>query len=411
MKQKLYTFLIALAALAVGVSASAQTYYGVSIFETKITSANFNAVTGPGILAGTISFNNSTKTLTLNNVTISGAKLYTNAISAEVPITIKLIGTSNITATTNSASEGDVAVYFNNEGVNTITGTGTLNIINQSIYTGLLCDRGTLNITGGCTVKTEGGHSGVTAKKLTVDNSTLHAKGKTYSSVWCTESLSLVGAVTASPQRTSYSESKQGIIYNETKELVVDEWVEIKPGVHYNIRVAGIRVTSVNASGITGTGITGTVSFNPTSNTLKLSSATIDYEKDYGISSTRNDLKIELVGTNKINTSMSGIYLGSSATIMGAGSLSINSGYAGIGIYNTMTQLQLQGGCTVIVESSKYSAIYGLGLNNKLIIDNATLRAKGHTTCIRDIAELNLTGCEIITPQGAYFDYGLKGVE
>lgn len=123
MKQKLYTLLIALAALAVGASATAQiTKYNIWVAGTQVTSANAKDITAaigdPAKATGTITYNAATKTLTLNNAKITSDG---DGIQCYIRTTIRLEGASAVTGT---GSNG--ILFYMAPG--TITGSGSLEV-------------------------------------------------------------------------------------------------------------------------------------------------------------------------------------------------------------------------------------------------------------------------------------------
>ena len=69
MKRLPLLLLAALAATALGVQAA--TKYEINVGGVEVTSSNASNVTGGDIKSGTVTYNSSTKTLTLTNVTIT----------------------------------------------------------------------------------------------------------------------------------------------------------------------------------------------------------------------------------------------------------------------------------------------------------------------------------------------------
>lgn len=116
----------------------------------EVTSDNKDNVTGGDISSGTVTYNPTTKTLTLTNVTISrsgssdravhnrscegltivlaGACTFTGSgcstLYFQKSTTLNVTGSSSVTCT----SSGDDAIYMNNSGTLTISGTGTLSL-------------------------------------------------------------------------------------------------------------------------------------------------------------------------------------------------------------------------------------------------------------------------------------------
>ena len=100
--------------LLAGLAAQAATNYGIKVAGVNVTSDNASGVTGTNI-SGSVTYNNSTKTLTMTNVTInltSGSEraLLNTGCSG---LTVKFVGTCTL-KTTNKApirSECDTYLY------------------------------------------------------------------------------------------------------------------------------------------------------------------------------------------------------------------------------------------------------------------------------------------------------------
>ena len=110
--KKLYSLLMIV--LLAGLAAQAATNYGIKVAGVNVTSDNASGVTGTNI-SGSVTYNNSTKTLTMTNVTInltSGSEraLLNTGCSG---LTVKFVGTCTL-KTTNKApirSECDTYLY------------------------------------------------------------------------------------------------------------------------------------------------------------------------------------------------------------------------------------------------------------------------------------------------------------
>lgn len=140
-----------LALLAIVIQSSAATY-DLWVAGTQVTDNNKNNILGNG----TVEYNSDTKTLTFIDATIDVAdfcvKNYMNGV------TIRFLGTNSLTATNKN-----VAIYSDTEGVLTLTGSGsvTLNGFNAVIVHGTL-----LKIEGGLqlTAKSDPGAAIVTSE-------------------------------------------------------------------------------------------------------------------------------------------------------------------------------------------------------------------------------------------------------
>ena len=134
-------------------SIHAADYYGFKICDVKVTSDNYKKINSsnfPGV-SGTVSYDPDSKTLTLNNVTIS-APSGKSAVQNESRggLLIKCIGTNSITSTGASAIRHD---YKGSMAIEVASGTTTINggkegiwiVNNKDYYFGIL-GSGTLNI-------------------------------------------------------------------------------------------------------------------------------------------------------------------------------------------------------------------------------------------------------------------------
>ncbi len=113
-----YTGLVASNPTSTSVLISPPTSYDITIAGVAVTNANASAITGTGI-TGTVSYDATTNTLTLNGATIDGSGGIT--YNGSSLLTIALNG-SNSVSTTNAA--GTVAFYLNGGTIKFIKATG-----------------------------------------------------------------------------------------------------------------------------------------------------------------------------------------------------------------------------------------------------------------------------------------------
>ena len=145
--------LLSIMALA-AVFAQAATKYEINVGGVEVTSDNASNVTGGAITklssSGKVSYNSSTKTLTLTDISISRSGSSDRAIHNRECEGLKIVldGTCRFSgsaastlyfqksttlevngdATVTCTSSGDDAIYFNNSGTLSIKGSGTLNL-------------------------------------------------------------------------------------------------------------------------------------------------------------------------------------------------------------------------------------------------------------------------------------------
>ena len=176
------------------------TTYDLKIAGVRVTSANCSDLSVIDSVSGTVKYDPSTKTLTLQNATIQ-----TNAYSAIVSnidgLTIKVIGTNNLTST----------MAFHNTA--TITGGGTLNVVEIQDYSAIHVNKINLTIDG-CTVNAKGkwGIAGdyPSSATLTIKNSTVTAEG-TAGSITDFVSLTLDGCAITQPAGAAFDASLHAV--------------------------------------------------------------------------------------------------------------------------------------------------------------------------------------------------------
>ena len=169
-KNVFYYYILILVAVLWHTQARAADYY-VEVGEVHITSDNYKNISAaggfPAVKKGKITFDNSTRTLTLNNVLIKPAEgkrgiyVFIDYEWKERPLIIKLIGRNVIEATKESSvSTNSIPIV--------ITGSGSLIASgNVSISSGKQ-----LTIQGGCTIEAK---SPIWADTITINDAQVHA--------------------------------------------------------------------------------------------------------------------------------------------------------------------------------------------------------------------------------------------
>lgn len=181
----------------------------------------------------------------------------------------------------------------------------------------------------------------------------------------------------------------------------------------YNLWINGTQVNSENCSnlkvisGVSGT----TVSYNPTSKTLTLSSATITNSSAGGIRSEISGLTIKVIGTNNVTVTAGNNYalqFMQNATITGTGTLNAESS-AGTGCFvYTGKTLTINGGVKVKFTGATYG-ILGYSTTSRLIISGASTKLTARGVSQGSYYQLPTTmndGLAITSPAGAYFNNG-----
>lgn len=170
-KRRLFSLLVTIC-LVIGLmpmtAFAVPTFYGLWVGGVKVTSENAGNITGEGIEEGTVIYDNSTKTLILNNATIIGyssdgyqtntdsAGIYTLVSSFSGDLTIKLIGENWIVGALHGNDESSYGIYNGADGKLKFEGSGKLNVSSASgsgwsiaIYSP---DGGNIEVGAGCTI-------------------------------------------------------------------------------------------------------------------------------------------------------------------------------------------------------------------------------------------------------------------
>ena len=171
MKTKMFYYYILILAAAIWQTQARAADYYVEIGEVHITSDNYKNISAaggfPAVKKGKITFDNSTRTLTLNNVLITpdegkrGIYVFIDYEWKNRPLIIKLIG-HNVIEATKESSVGTNSIPI------VMTGSGSLIVSgNVSISSGKQ-----LTIQGGCTIEAK---SPIWADTITINDAQVHA--------------------------------------------------------------------------------------------------------------------------------------------------------------------------------------------------------------------------------------------
>lgn len=238
---------------------TATTNYGIWVGGIEVTSENASSVTG-SCISGTVAYDATTKTLTLNNATITETNSYGFAIyRSSGDLKIDLIGSSSINISSVTNVDGDcfgIVVQDGKLSIQSSTTGGSLSIVSTATVrtsgnssrnnVGILA-RGELTIEG-CTVAVTAGSAdayysichGIEAIGLSINNAAVTANGGTWlssSGINISYGINVIGGslsienstVTANGGSSTYSES-------------------------YGIRTASNVNTTISASTVTATG-------------------------------------------------------------------------------------------------------------------------------------------------------------
>ena len=202
MKQKLL-FTMMLAFLAACFSTQAQSLY---VAGQEVTSTG--NVTGSWLEGGSVYYDASTKTLTLDNAVIGATGGKAGITSYIYGLTIQVTGTCNVTNNGNAAG-----ILINSPA--TITGGGTLKSVSSNDC-GIFMNKTSLTISD-CTVDAKGkwgiaGYDGTSGEHLTISNATVTAQGDGSHGTLCDlASLTLNGCNITQPAGAAYDESLHAV--------------------------------------------------------------------------------------------------------------------------------------------------------------------------------------------------------
>ena len=375
--------------------------YDLWIDGVRVTSANCSDLTFiPGVY-GNVSYDPTTKTLTLEDASIEG-RAQLQGIQSREELTCVVKGKVSITSNSNSCAMelyGDVI----------IKGNGQLTLKSSKsngIYTvaDLLIE--------GCTVYAEGkwgiaGDDGSSGGSLTIRNASVTAKGSTEGSIRDFANFTLEGCEITKPAGAVWNASKYAVC-DASGNVITDEVVITPvPVEEYGLEIAGVKVTSANCSDLSAIpGVKGKVTYDPATKTLTLEDASIDVGELYNGIWSRDELTCVVKGKVSITSYMGAMVFFKNTIIKGNGQLTLKSSKA-FGIY-TGAALLIDG-CTVRAEG--VWGILGPEIkDSSLTIKNATVTAKGTDGSIGFFTNFTLEGCEITKPAGAVWNASKRAV-
>ena len=392
--------------------------YGITFGEDApgkmITSGNYTDISAANgfdaIESGTVTFDPETYTLTLKDAVITAPLRY-NKEESDIDVAefiLNLEGSNQITS-----RRASIALAY---GDATIKGSGSLKCNSEKdcgIYV-----VGNHNFKISCTglIDAEGrwGIAGPTDREgyLRFVNANVKAKGSD-ASICDLAKIELSGCEIVSPIGAYIENGAVKLDGSDCKEEVV-----IKPIVNYGITFGedapGKMITSGNYTDISAANgfdaiESGTVTFDPETYTLTLKDAVITAPLRYNKEESDIDVAefiLNLEGSNQITSRRASIALAyGDATIKGSGSLKCNS-EKDCGIY-VVGNHNFKISCTGLIDAEGRWGIAGpTDREGYLRFVNANVKAKGSDASICDLAKIELSGCEIVSPIGAYIENG-----
>lgn|GEM_PF-2138936 len=388
-------------------------YYTVKICGVKITDENKDDLTViPGV-SGTVSFKPGTKTLKLKdavvetegtgilnesadglNIEVEGdCKINTggDCISFEIPSNIKGASETEMgSLTLNSAKASALLV---NTAPNAFGWSATIDDLN-------------LTATGKYGIAGKNGNTNIGS--LQISHSYVRAKG-TNGSIINFKSVDLERCELLKPDGAAFD----GGTLKKNGSVVTDE-AFISTYDLYGLYVCGKEVTSKNKDNLASVSSAiekGEIRYFPETKTLRLNGVVMD-RTDYCIKNSKVDsLTIEVQGDCELKSSDNDcIVLNKPTTITAIDCAKDSLKLYSADDYNssalwanapvTLTNLNLT------ATGEKYAISSGPYKFYPLVIENSTIRAKGVNGAIYSFDTVTLKGCEVITPNGAYFFNG-----
>jgi hypothetical protein len=432
--------------------------YDLVICGTRVTDANKDDLSVINGVSGTVKYNPSTKTLTLDNATMT--RNIVSQIESEIEgLTINVIGTNSLSSSAESSKIIDAS------GNLIINGSGTLSINgfldNKGLF-GINLDNCNLTVSG-CTLKVTASASinfnSINYQKMSVTNDA-HLDLKGYECIVGTymgEAAERTGNVTIEVfgeqtllEAEKFPDSSLPCI-EAIKEFVFSDGIDIYepaepphlkrgrlitvdgvdcpsmkigPVTKYGLWFGGVPVTSANCDNIVGRYISeGTATYDDETKTLTLTDCRIFFDKltegTNGIKSTMDSLAIHLVGSNFIAAADTGIVSNGDLTIAGPGKLDW-------GLCTTGISMTRNSACDIrIIDGANLNMLVITGILGKtrpIIVDGKTRRIlyrnklyvsggmtdvsiMASTSAISDIDDLVLSdGLSLTAPVGAKFE-------
>lgn len=375
------------------------TAYELWICDRQVNSINCNLLSGL-LSSGSCTYTHSSRTLTFSDAnTISSTSSVFN------------VGVNNLK----------------------IVSTGT-NTLNGGIISGQ-----DFSISGSGHLKVVGGNSdaiNITNKKLTISNTEVTANGRfaimgnydyintsegSWSKVYVYNSkLHLTGTTQAidvgifDPENSCYiispSDGVKALNTISNADHTPAKTVELRPMVKYNLWINGIQVNEINCSSLHSLNpdyFSGTMTFTPSTNTLKLNAFNTSRDYDGGdtfIKSTLSLLKIELAGNSYIfgSSSQEGFNTTGSVEFCGTGSIDFR---------NQQKPLYVGGRLVLSGQAALYTTGYQYGISTRSLTMSAgtflrTIAANTDGKSLIIDSSPSLTG--VALPSTMYYNSSLK---
>ncbi|MCQ2243031.1 MAG: hypothetical protein MJZ32_02105 [Bacteroidaceae bacterium] len=370
--------------------------YGVIVGGIRVTKDNAS-----NVMSG-VSYDASSNTLKLNNAKVSTTHY---GIVAYKDLNLNVSGTANSISSSELhgiLAYGDLNIYGSDKS------TSSMSLTTSGYnYAGIYMNKNgkkfnVKNTTLTARASSTKGYGIVGSKTVaSIQNADVTAYGNS-ASIYDIKSLSMIGVEIITPANAVFTPGV-GITVDGNAVAGKDVKIGVK---EYDIYVGGTKLTSANYADLTGDG---KIKYDPSTNTLTLTNASIATE-GYGISAqTKQRLYINLVGTSYVvsqrsyalyHNNTNGITIQSSSN----GTLNLSGSY--VGSYQEGGNLTVKN-CTV-----KVNGMQGKEGNNynTITIENANVTSEcSFGGAFKWIDNILLTKCYVSEPVGAVFDSGQGG--
>lgn len=396
--------------------------YGIYIAGTEITAANAGAINNTnfpnlGLERGTISYDHTTKTITLDKVKANVSDdlenfLYITSEAENAEYKLNILGTS---INEIYARSGVIHTARN------LTVTGAWLKATSDSRTFVVGENSTLTLKDANHIEIESGsggisgYSGTDGQKLIIDNTMVMITGQLdYGAIFGLQDITIRNCHLTFPAgATVATNGTQGKAVMKDGEVVKSK-VIISSG--YGIYIADTELTPANVSAINNTNFPrlglnrGIISYDHATATLTLNNVTANvngtqflfvdgqyYKRGY---------KLNLVGTNEVN-----IISGAKEAILTDNGLTITGSSIKLDAPNEAA-ISLGIGSELWIENATVEATGKWGIRafydgtdwERLVINNSTVKATGREGSILKLWDITLARCVITAPQGAVVD-------
>ena len=387
--------------------AQTEKHYGLFIAGKEVTDKDdFSDLRPEGWVSGTISYDPGARKLTLDNAVfnVPNDEVAFRFAETDEEFNIEVYGSHTVITSkgTTLSSAAPIKIF----------GAGAITFISENDAAILMENASQLTISDACRLDLRGKTYGIggaadKSSSLMIEDATVKAQGATAS----------IGRLAEFAMDLCHFAEPEGVEFKDGNVMQGDQictaQIKIVPDeMRYGINICDKPLTSEDDfSDIKLDQITsGKVSYDPKTRTLTLEEAVIQMtgplENAIDFDETSEPYTLVLKGANnEISSGRSAaLSSGSPLTIKGEGA-AVFTGEENCGIYiYNRSKLTIADGCTVTSNGKWAVSGNSYNLQEALLIDNATLKAKSTSNDgggVIGFKEITLKDCEILKPTGA----------